>query len=271
MASLPWERRREALSRVRLPLSILPREVDRALPPCSPFAVTSSTVSLSLSLFSLSYSALTTLAASQVCLRQDTPCLRAFALAVLTSKNALHPSMLMIPCPLSKCHISRQGFPDTLFKKKKKKKHDRPLLSAPFYLSSEHLAPRIVYTYTYISPHLYIIYARLFIASSLPPLSPPLGRQPRESKDSVHLQAQCSERRPSATTSGLRGGCTQRPALGCLGTGAAQGALLHLPLGLLGHAPPPGKLPWTPSVPSLLLHSLSPEELYLAWGRAVWL
>lgn len=30
-------------------------------------------------------------------------------------------------------------------------------------------------------------------------------------------------------------------------------------------------LPFKPSVPSLLLHSLSPEKLYLAWGRAVWL
>ena len=148
-------------------------------------------------------------------------------------------------------------------------------------MSSEHLAPLILYTYLYViyvyiykPPHIHNIH--LFIYCLFPPLhipppAPALGCQPHKSKDSVHLQAQCSEGCPSAVTSCLRGRCTQPSALGCLQTCAAQGTLLQSAPQGFWDTPLPRKLPLTPPVPSLLVRSLSPEELYLAWGRAVWL
>lgn len=92
-----------------------------------------------------------------------------------------------------------------------------------------------------------------------------------ESKELVHLYSRCSEQSPwvtlpegvhESTLSSVPCSSDTCAALGTWLRSAPRASGTHLCL---------RNLPFKPSVPSPLLRSLSPEKLYLAWGRAVWL
>lgn len=94
----------------------------------------------------------------QICLVQDTVCLRAFALAVFPSQDALSTNMLMVPFLL---HCLFVPFSERASLTPYFLRNHHPLLSVLFYLSAEHLSDilygHVCYVRIYISPRIYNI------------------------------------------------------------------------------------------------------------------